>query len=408
MITVRTALSVLGLSLASSLLLLASGPPAGQTPAADLYKAGPIRLDPDPAFGKDTDWNLLFFNHFCDLTVAPDGSIFIASSREHRIYKFDPRGSLVKAFGQKGQGPGDFNGPGDLSVLDGKYLVVGEFATNLRISLFDLEGKFDRILATKRPYYSPVALREGKIAYVVFNYRGEGQGATQVIHSVVIRAIDGPREIKVAEHTFGWGGILLKPGGSMSFGDSLGGRTFIAATKDGNLLVGNSLQPFIEVFSPEGTKISTIDLGLDPVTVTKEYRARYKDFQIGRLRRELGYSQWQSKETLKQVENASFDHLFAEVLPLYREILVDAEGNLLVFRKTECLGDCPILVRVYSPEGKFVCETEILEGAFSLAVDNRIKNMSFGGGGLLAMVEVKDAEDPELRLIRVNHRRPPR
>jgi hypothetical protein len=63
---------------------------------------------------------------------------------------------------------------------------------------------------------------------------------------------------------------------------------------------------------------------------------------------------------------------------------------------------------VYSPEGKFVCEAEILEGAFSLAVDNRIKNMSFGGGGLLAMVEVKDAEDPELRLIRVNHRRPPR
>lgn len=408
MITVRTALSVLGLSLASSLLLLASGPPAGQSPAADVYKAGPIRLDPDPAFGKNTNWNSLFFNLFCDLTVAPDGSVFVASSREHKIYKFDPRGSLVKAFGQKGQGPGDLNNPGDLSVLDGKYLVVGEYATSLRISLFDLEGKFDRILATKRPSYHPVALREGKIAYIVFNYRGEGPGATRKIESVVIRGIDGPREIKVAEYTFCLGMIMLRPQGSMSFGDGLGGGTFIAATKDGNLLVGNSLQPRLDLFSPEGTKISTIDLGLDPVPVTKEYRALYKDFNLGEMRRNSSNSQGQPKEMLKQVENASFDHLFAEVLPLYREILVDAEGNLLVFRKTECLGDCPILVRVYSPEGKLVCETEILEGPFGLAVDTRIKNMSFGSGGLVAMVEVKNAGDFELRLIRVNHRRPPR
>jgi len=39
-----------------------------------------------------------------------------------------------------------------------------------------------------------------------------------------------------------------------------------------------------------------------------------------------------------------------------------------------------------------------------LAVDPRQKNMVFGRTGLIAMVEVKDAEDFELRLIRVNYR----
>lgn len=94
--------------------------------------------------------------------------------------------------------------------------------------------------------------------------------------------------------------------------------------------------------------------------------------------------------------------MFGETLPLHREILVDADGNILIFRRTDCLGkDCPIFVQVYSSEGKYICETKFAEGAFNLTIDSRIKNMCFTGQGLIAMVEVKDAPEFELRVIRV-------
>jgi len=402
MVIKKTALSAVCLFLAAATALISSASPSGQSPLTDVYKAGPIRLDPDPAFGQATDWNLLFYNQFCDLTVAPDGSIFIADTRQHKIFKFDPQGKLVKSFGQKGQGPGDLNAPNKLSVLDGKYLVVGHYATDRKISLFDLEGNFKQILTTERPAYRPVALRDGRIAYISMSYRGEGPTSTKIIEAAVIRGIDGSREVSVAQNTFNWGAIMLGPGGSVSFGDGTAGETFIAATKDGNLLVGNSLETSLDVYSPAGVKLSTIDLGLEPIPVTRDYRTRYKDFQVGEMRKEHG-SDGRFREMLKQVEDASFDHLFSDHLPLYREILVDAEGNLLVFAKNECLRNCPILIRVYSAGGKFICETEVKEESFGLTVDRRQKNMVFGRTGLIAMVEVKDAEDFELRLIRVNY-----
>jgi hypothetical protein len=383
--------------------LLSSGPPSAQSPLTDFYKAGPIRLDPDPDFGKGTEWNLLFFNPYCDLAAAPDGSLFIAGSREHKVFKFDARGNLVKSFGQKGQGPGDFNSPGDLSVLDGKYLVVGEYPLANRISLFELDGKFDRILTTRRSVYRPVALREGKVAYLSYAHTGNGSAGTKRIESAVIRRIDGPSETVVAEHTFNTSAVMLGQNFSFNFGGGTTGGTHIAATKEGNLILGNSLETYLEIYSPEGIKLSTVDLGLEPIPVTKDYIKRYKGHVIGQMRQDARYAQGQMKEFLKQLENASVDHMFANNLPLYHEVLVDAEGNILVFRKTECLGDCPILIRVYSPDGRFLCETEIQEGSFGLTVDPRQKSMVFGRDGLIAMVEVKDAAEFELRVIRVNY-----
>lgn len=173
------------------------------------------------------------------------------------------------------------------------------------------------------------------------------------------------------------------------------------------LVIGEyALANRISLFDLDGKfhQLSTIDLGLEPIAVTKEYVKRYKGRVLGEMKRDGRYAQGQMKEMLKKLEAASFDHLFAGHLPLYREILVDAEGNILVFKRTECLGDCPILIRVYSPQGRFVCETEIEEGRFGLAVDPRQKSMVFGRDGLIAMVEVKDAEEYELRVIRVKYR----
>jgi hypothetical protein len=380
---------------------------SGQTDLLNAYKSGPIQLEPDADFGINTDWNSLFYHLFCDLTVAPDGSIFVASSRQHKIFKFDPEGNLIKSFGQEGQGPGDFNMPGDLSVLDENFLIVGEYSLTQRISLFDLEGNFIKLLKISHPPYWPTALRDGKFAYVVHNYRGEGPEDRVKISSVFIRDIDSDREFKVAEFTsklasISMGQDSLRVGiTSISFGGETNGRLFIASSKDGNLVVGNSLRPEIEVFSPEGTKISTIPLKIEPIAVTKQLIGEYKKYQIEQMNLDSRLSKDQRRELAKKLQKVSWDHLFEENLPLYRELLVDSQGNLILFKRTACLEECPIVIQVYLPTGQFLCETELVEGSFDLSIDPRIKNMSFTDRGLFAMVEVKDAQEFSLRLIRV-------
>lgn len=82
--------------------------------------------------------------------------------------------------------------------MDEKYLVVGEYALERRISLFDLDGNFKKLLKTLRPPFSPVALRDGKIAYIAHRYRGKGPTDSEQIESVIIRDINSEEEIKVA------------------------------------------------------------------------------------------------------------------------------------------------------------------------------------------------------------------
>lgn len=383
--------------------ILHAGMSYGQSDLTDSYMSGPIHLLKDPGYGRNTDWNALFYHLFCDLTVAPDGSLFIASSRQHKIFKFGPDGNLIRYFGQEGQGPGDFNMPGDLSVLDGRFLVVGEYALSQRISLFDLEGNFKKVLKTGRPPYRPVALRDGKIAYIVHNYRGEGQKDRKKIESVVIRDIHNDQEIVVDKFTFRMPSIKMGQG-SMSFGGSTSGSFFIVSSGEGNLIVGNSLYPVFDVYAPDGKKITTFPLNMKPLPVTKKLISEYKKYNIDQMSRNSRLSQEQILEMQKQLKKAPWDHIFSENLPLYREVIVDVEGNLLVFTKSECLEDCPILIHVYSPEGEFICETELVEGPFSLTVDSRIKNMCFTAQGLIAMVEVKDAAEFELRVIRVPYK----
>jgi len=58
----------------------------------------------------------------------------------------------------------------------------------------------------------------------------------------------------------------------------------------------------------------------------------------------------------------------------------------------------PIHLRQDTGFGK---NTELIEGPFNLTIDSRIMNMCFTEKGLIAMVEVKDAPEFELRVIRV-------
>ena len=107
------------------------------------------------------------------MIVAPDGSIFVANNRQHNIYKFDKNGNLLKQFGRKGQGPGDFDSPGDLTILDKKYLVVGEYVSNRRITIWTMDGKCIKVVRTEKSNFYTTSLKNNRVAYLKFLQHAE-------------------------------------------------------------------------------------------------------------------------------------------------------------------------------------------------------------------------------------------
>ncbi len=78
----------------------------------------------------------------CDVAVAANGDIFVADGHVNaRIVKFDKDGKFIKAWGKKGEGPGEFNLPHTLVIDSRGRVLVGDRSNN-RIQIFDQDGTF--------------------------------------------------------------------------------------------------------------------------------------------------------------------------------------------------------------------------------------------------------------------------
>ncbi len=373
----------------------------------NFYKKDTIKLIPALDFGKNTNWETLFYDTNKELAAAPDGTIFVSNSRQHNTFKFSKNGDFLGKFSQKGEGPGDTYQPGDLSILDGKYLVVGERATTRRISLFDLSGKYFKILKTNHSTFSPIALKDNKIAYLAYKYPGIGKKSSLIElikqTKVIIKNVASGEEkvidsINIADKSW----IKLeKVNGAIRLENYIG-NVMISKTKNGNLLVGASNSPVIKIYSLNGKLMRAFRLKMAPVPVTGDYISKFKAHKIGYLSAAAGEEGRGDRWMAKVLKKFPFKNLFQEHLPYYRKILVDSLGNILVFKWTDCIGDCDKIFQVYSPEGKYICETKIDEGIFNFEISHLRDNIIFTDKGIFGLFQLKDSKDVSLRLVKVN------
>jgi hypothetical protein len=357
-----------------------------------LYKTGTLKLEADKTFGSQTDWESLFYNMYKSIVLGPDGSIFVSNSRQHAIFKFSPSGKFIARFGRKGQGPGDLYYPHEITVLDNRYLVVGEYASVRRISLFDLEGKFVKVLKTTRSCFSPLALQENRIAYLSYHFNKENVKEVKVW----VKDVETGKEILITSTEISLGNFVkAKNNYTISF-DSHLGELFIAGTGAGNLLVGISNTPAIDIYSPLGKRLRSFRLNIQPDLVTSRYIKQYKEAYMADISKNRA-----ARPYLDLIGKTSFDKGFAKYLPYYRDILVDSAGRIVVFRWPDCVTHCPKKFQVYSPEGTYFSEVLLDEGEFSVEIDSRWKRLILSTRGIFAYVSPKDNIDAAPRLIKV-------
>ncbi|MCK4980150.1 MAG: 6-bladed beta-propeller [Candidatus Delongbacteria bacterium] len=88
----------------------------------------------------DDDAKERIFSRVADLVVDSEQSIYIADSHSSTIKKFDKNGKFIKSFGGLGNGPGEYQMLGDMSIFN-DTIVVFDQASIKRVK-YDTDGKF--------------------------------------------------------------------------------------------------------------------------------------------------------------------------------------------------------------------------------------------------------------------------
>ena len=108
------------------------------------------------------------FDRPYDIVRGPDGRFYVSEYRGNRISVLSPSGEWQFYIGSKGQGPGQFVGPQNLTLDEEGYLYVVDYG-NRRISKFDPSGAFILSFGIRTPgfrgFISPtgIAARDGRV-----------------------------------------------------------------------------------------------------------------------------------------------------------------------------------------------------------------------------------------------------
>ncbi len=118
----------------------------------------------DLVVGDDEDEPKALFTTFIgrasalgNVAVGADGRIYVLETRSDEVRVFDPEGGFLFAFGQPGEGPGDFNAPFGLNLAGDRVHVHHR---RFYSSIWDLEGNFLRDRQTLR---TPEALEAERL-----------------------------------------------------------------------------------------------------------------------------------------------------------------------------------------------------------------------------------------------------
>ena len=182
------------------------------------------------------------FNGTRGVAVDGSGNIFVADKDNGRVQVFDADGRLVLSFGSKGSGQGQFQWPLGVAV-DGKGHVVVADAINHTVQVFDVQGGFVRS----------------------FGKKGTGDGEFNGPRGVAC----GPQgEIFVADYNNhcvkvfdASGRFLRRIGQKGSANGELNTPSGLALDAHGNLVVAEQHNKRVHVLGPEGQFVRVIGHG---------------------------------------------------------------------------------------------------------------------------------------------------
>ena len=387
----------------------------------NVYKTGTLKLVADSEFAKNTDWEYLFSDYgytlhdrpdgtYKDMVISENGSIFVCNRSRYNIYRFDKDGNFINSFGKQGNGEGEFYHRPNLSgTIGSKYLITYDNQGNL--NLFDIEGNFVKFFKLDYLPTDCIGIDKKSIA-ISSNVLYSNSRTRQII---VLKNVDTGEENIIYSKMIDRKKNYLKLKNERFIPKAFSaGFLRISKSVGGNLITGCTNNPEIIVYNRYGEEINRFDLKIDRIKITQ----KYKDETIETVEKYLEKSMQRLKEKAKsdpkyleripkyEEQNKSMlevmrsDEYFPEYMPYFYHLMTDSDGNILIFIYTDNKEE--LRFQAYTPDGKYVCETKLDMGHYSLKYFSRFKNIAFYNGDLYCLLPLEETQGIPLRLIKVN------
>jgi hypothetical protein len=429
----------------------------------DIYKNGTVKLVADKTYGANNNWESLFNLYYDTLgtydrprgndkkiVVAPDGSVFMSHKNMHEIWKFGPDGNFVKSFGSKGGKPHQFPMlPSIEPVVDGKYIFTCD--VNARLKFFDLNGNYFKSLTLDymtggfQPIGDGIVMLEGRVMW-----KNEDPGTKNIIYKwrhIIVKLNINTGEEKIIYDFFEPANMkVINPS------DKATSRMESIPPPDGNIYLPNYLVFNIPVFvllksgqflqfdrktgevryiNADGKEIQRFKLDISPIKITeKDVLENYESTKQS-LIKSINYAKLvrdstriskgergttpgtvisafpnsdeiikKGEEALTKIESLKDINKYYTNLPYFSNIIVDEEGNLLVFEftsKEERESNAFNLV-AYNANGKILARTSFTCDEYDL--DFSGGKFIISKGYVYAVAKLKNTTGMPLRLVK--------
>ncbi len=397
---------------------------------SDFYKKESVQLQPVTEFAQNANWAELFNDYKTiahgqsvalskKIVVANDGSIFMSHRNKYEIWKFDKNGNFVKKIGSRGSKPGQFvYVPAVEGIMDNKYLVTSDY--DGRINFFDFDGNY---IKTVKLDYMPLAIKPLK------------GGKFAVLSSTLLKSKQVRNFLRIIDFNTGadkeiWQGfesindnivVLIKfpnDKGMMScsvpFAHPMATRFQLGTSKSGNLIVASPKTGEVKEYSSEGQLITTFKLNITPLKITdediqKQYAQALKNEQeFEKERVYTAKNKWTEAERKEivnsykqQVENYKDRKYYPEHLPYFSSLVIDSDGNLLVFEytKEEDKTNNKFQAYSYDMKGNYLGTSSFKSDAFDLSFTN--SSIQFYNGYIYTIANKAGAKNPPPQIAKL-------
>ena len=338
------------------------------------------------------------FGNIGEVVFDQAGQLYVLDHHVDSIYVVGPDGEYRRAFGGRGDGPGEFRHAAEFAVMRDGSVVVSDWGYSA-YQVFDASGAYERRISWAQPW--AVAVSAGLMpdpdggglfvaagapirALEMVNRRGFMTSSTtrpverlNLAGDVVTRDTvaegwlpegDDPLSIST-----GWGG----------WGRAFAPRMLPGVLPDGSVAFSDSLTYVIKIARPETGVWRILKRPLQPIQVTRAVRNAEKE-------RRVRAAEARSEEAGRIARQRNANLEFFEVVSLLRDLATSWDGEIWVQRHGEEPSDDNGPIDVLTMDGRYL-------GSYPAGTAEMPD--AFGPDGLVAFIE-KDELDVETVVVK--------
>ena len=292
-----------------------------QKSLADIYRTGKIRLIPELIIDDKSLPEDVFFEGPADICLDNKNDIYICDYKANNIKVLDSSGKFTKTIGRQGQGPGEFQWPFNIAIYKDR-LVVWEL-TNRRISVLNPGGEFLKSIQIPRFEGRPRKIRAlpngDFVIEKIKTYYGDNKKPQECIIEIYSQELERKKTLYTQEV---WEDKYIITPESTNVPQPFAALVYWDVSPDGKIIVGFSESYTIEIYDSEKGKLSSFNHPYEPVKITEQDKKTW--FAGLTSAGPNGVTQGAPDYIVKNTK-------FPKYKPPYQQIMVDSEGNILVF-----------------------------------------------------------------------------